>query len=580
MTVTIHDDRPVDLVTSLTGFIAVPPGPTMPTLDSEAAGEDEVQEATGALAQARSLADKHPGSVTALARLARCELDFEHRVSAMNAASAVVASHDASDAVALLVAAQVLAAVGDTRSAEEALSFVLASDSTGEGARCAALVMSADIAARHGHLDTAMAYLQQVGDNRHEARALEGAILVRLGRYHDAIRVLRAALRDIPDTPQALCNLGFAYAAVGSVRKSTRAMKAAASLAPTDRTAVMNLAALLLSQDETAEALSVVDRLAGAHPEDVRLEFAAAEIVHASGDRCGALRRLQQLKASGRMRTAPPERRAELDLDILLLSGQAKTSAAVFTHTVKALKSCDYRSETIARMLASAAQSTAMLPELEAAYAELSERHNRETLLAVEAQVAFLRFEFDRSLTAAIEWTRHEPFSMDAHISATYLLCMHAGDYEAAARIGQDGIRRGLRSPVLRCNVAFALAMSSDPDKAARVLPDGLDLEPARATAGLIEVVRGNADQGIQMYDNCAQATRRRGDHDLADLIESHRLLAEIMAGRTITEERLARLAARSSTDPRFKVLHRHHRTGEIARGYNGTDAVMIEPTH
>lgn len=556
MTVAIHDDRPVDLVTSLTGFIAVPPGPKMPTLDSEAAGEDEVQEATGALAQARSLADKHPGSVAALARLARCELDFEHRVSAMNAASAVVASHDAADAAALLVAAQVLAAVGDTRSAEEALNVVLASDSTGEGARSAALVMSADIAARHGHFDTAMSYLQEVGDNRHAARALEGAILVRLGRYHDAIRVLRAALRDIPDTPQALCNLGFAYAAVGSVRKSIRAMRTAASLAPTDRTTVMNLAALLLAQDETAEALAIVDRLVGAHPDDLRLEFAAAEIVHASGDRRGALRRLRQLKASGRMRTASPERRAELDLDILLLSGQAKTSAAVFTHAVEALMSCDYRSETIARILASAAQSTAMLPELEAAYAELSEHHSRETLLAVEAQVAFLRFEFDQSLAAAMKWTRHEPFSVDAHISATYLLSMHAGDYKTAARVGQDGIRRGLRSPVLRCNVAFALAMSSRADEAARVLPDTSEFELGMATAGLIEVIRGNADQGIQMYDDCAQATRRGEDYDMADLVESHRLLAETLASSTIPAERMERLATRSSTDPRFKVIH------------------------
>ena len=556
MTTTIHDDRPVDLVTSLTGCIAVPPGPRMPTLDSEAAAEDEGQEATGALAQARILADKHPDSVAALARLARCELDFEHRVSAINAASAVVARQDASDSAALLVAAQVLAAVGDTGSAEQALSVVLESNCTGEGARCAALMMSADIAARHGHLDTAMTYLEEVDDNHHEARALEGAILVCQGRYHDAIRVLRTALRDIPDTPQVLGNLGFAYAAVGSVRKSTRAMRAAASLAPTDRTMVMNLAALLLSQDETAEALSVVDRLASAHPDDVRLEFAAAEIVHASGDRVGALRRLRQLKASGRMKTASPERQAELDLDILLLSGQAKTSAAVFTHAVEALKSCDYRSETIARMLASAAHSTAVLPELEAVYAELSERHSRETLLAVEAQVAFLRFEFDRSLTAAMEWTRHEPFSLDAHISATYLLSMHAGDYRTAARVGQDGIRRGLRSPVLRCNVAFALVMSSDLDEAVRVLPDASELELALATAGLIEVIRGNADQGIKMYDDCAQSTRSRGEHDLADLVESHRLLVEVMAGHAIPAERMARLAARSSSDPRFRVIH------------------------
>ena len=147
------------------------------------------------------------------------------------------------------------------------------------------------------------------------------------------------------------------------------------------------------------------------------------------------------------------------------------TRPAVFAAASAALKRCDYRSETIARVLASAAQTTEDLPTLEAAYTELRKHHNRTALLSVESQVSFLRLDFDRWLDAAVDWVHQEPFSVEAHITATYVLSLHAGNYQEAARVGCAGIRRGIRNDAVRNNVAFALAMDGKPDEAARVLP-------------------------------------------------------------------------------------------------------------
>ena len=554
MTVIIQNARTVEAFGLRAGRVGVPESQDQPVSDTGPPAENTVEHVDGDLLQARALARRHPDSPTVLARLAGSELGFGNRVSAGRAAQQVL-RHDTVDAPALLVVSQVFLALGEIGSAERALHTVLAATAPGDRSRRAAAALAARVAAHKGDPDDALELLAQ-SDGR-ATSALKGALLVRKGRYQDAIRVLRAALSDVPDAPGTLCNLGYAYAAAGSIRKATRVTTAAAALDPADRTAGLNLAALLLSQDRAGEAVAAIDRLIAFHPDDIRLARAAAAALHSSSDTTGALRRLRRLKATRAARDADPARGEELELDILLLGTPPMTPSSVFARASEALMRCDHRSETIARVLASAARSTEDLPTLEEAYTELSKHYNSSELLAVESRVAFLRLEFDRCLDAAIKWVRREPFSAEAHIAASYLLSLHAGDYEGAARVGCEGIRRGIRNEALRNNVAFALAMDAKPDKAARVLPDPSECEMAHATAGLIEVARGNLNRGIAMYEDCAKQARLRGDHDLADLVSMHQVLAEVTVGRTIPEDRLAGITNRpAGTDPGLAILY------------------------
>ena len=565
MTMTIQKDR-----------LLVPPNPTAvrvvvpPSEDqsAQAPGADSAREnlfdrADGDLLQARALAEGHPGSPTALARLAGSEVGFGNRVSASEAAQKIL-ENEAIDAPALIVASQVFVVLGEIGCAERALHKVLAAPAAGNGAKRAAAVLATRIAARQGDSERALELLADSGGGT--ASALKGAVLAQMGRYHDAIHELRAALKSVPDAPATLCSLGYAYAAAGSTRKAIRATTAAAALAPADQTAGLNLAAMLFSQGETCEAVSAIDRLADRHPDDIRLDLAAAAILYISGDTAAALKRLRRAEASTAARDAAPAQAEELRLNISLLKNPAMPRADVFALALKALKRCDYRSETIARLLASTAQSAADLPALETAYTKLAEHRSRPTLLAVERQVAFLRFEFDRSLDAAAEWVREEPFSAEAHIAATYLLSMHKGDYQGAARIGLAGIRRGIGDDVLRNNVAFALAMDGNPDEAERVLPDPSECELALTTAGLIKAARGDLEKGISLYEESARLMRQKGDHDLADIIDIGRAFAMLAASKAIPEDHLVDLKGKADTDPRLTLVRNAIKREENAR--------------
>ena len=553
MTMILEGERTAEVFSPRSSRAAVPASQDESASVTGPLAEDTIGYAEGDLLQARALVGKHPDSPTALARLASSEFNFGNRVSASEAAQAVLKS-DAVDAPAFIVASQVLLGLGEIGLAERALDAVFVSSAVGDSSRRTAATLAARVAAHQGDPVKALDLLAH--SDGQAALALEGALLVEMGRYDDAIRVLRAALRDIPDAPDTLCNLGYAYAAAGSIRKAIRATTAAAVLAPADRTAGLNLAAMLLSQERSPEALAVIDRLADRHPDDIRLRLAAASVLHISGDTAAALRRLRRLKAVQATRDATPALREELDLDIFLLETPAKAPVDAFAAAAEALKRCDYRSMRIVSVLASAAQSTADLPTLEFAYNELCKRHDRTALLAVESRAAFLRFEFGRCLEVTTEWARQEPFSPDAHIIACYLLSLHAGSYAEAARIGLVGISRGIRSAQLRNNVAFALAMDARPDKASQILPDPSEYEPALATAGLIEAARGNPVQAIAMYEDCARQMRQRGEDALADLVSMYRILAEVVAGRAVSDHRLARFGDGAGADPRFAIAY------------------------
>lgn len=553
MTMIIESERTAEVFSPRSSRVAVPASQDESASVTGPPAEDTIGYTEGDLPQARALVSKHPDSPTALARLASSEFNFGNRVSASKAAQAVLKS-DAVDAPALIVASQILLGLGEIGLAEQALDAVLVSGATGDGPRRTAAALAARVAAHQGDLVKALDLLGR--SDGQAASTLKGALLVEMGQYHDAIRVLRAVLRDIPDAPDALCNLGYAYAAVGSLSKAIRVTTAAAVLVPADRTAGLNLAAMLLSQERAREALAVIDRLADRHPDDIRLKLAAASVLNISGDSTAALQRLRRLKAAQAARDATPALREELDLDVFLLETPAKAPSDAFAAAAEALERCDYRSKRIVSVLASAARSTADLPTLEFAYNELCKRHDRAALLAVESRAAFLRFDFGRCLEVTTEWARQEPFSPDAHITASYLLSLHAGSYAEAARIGLVGISRGIRSAQLHNNVAFALAMDARPDKASQILPDPSECELALATAGLIEAARGNLVQAIAMYEDCARQMRQRGEDDLADLVSMYRILAEVVAGRAVSEHCLARFGDGVAADPRFAIAY------------------------
>ena len=58
------------------------------------------------------------------------------------------------------------------------------------------------------------------------------------------------------------------------------------------------------------------------------------------------------------------------------------------------------------------------------------------------------------------------------------------------------------------------------------------------------------------MYEDCAKHMRQEGEDDLADLVDMHQLLAEVVGSGTISEHRLDRFADGVSADPRFAIAY------------------------
>lgn len=512
----------------------------------------------GELYQARSLAKKFPKSPIALARLANRELSFDNRLSAMKAAKAAMALSEI-HVPSLYYVSRVFERIGEIDLAESALQKVLDSATVSILGKQTAAFFAASLAASIGKTDKALRLLQYCKRDRESlfsfAQSLKGDLLIEQGRYEEAITAFRASLSENPDSPDTLSNLGFAYAVVGSLRKAIHATTAAAAIDPLDRCIGRNLTTLHILCGQKREAVTSISRLAGHHPLDLDLMLDMAEVMRATGDNARARHHLHKLKLIPKMVNAGPVIQAKLDLS-LKLTEQPIAYAQAFSAALHALEQCDYNSKRIARIFTSAAQGVDNLAAIESSYGRLLAHQSRESLLGIESRLALLKFDFSQCLETTKEWLECEPFSADAFVAATYLNTLFAGKHKVAAELGRVGIARGIRSSTLANNTAFALAMDGELDKASRRLPKISDFKQALSTAGLIEMLRGNVERGIAMYEECKEQTRKAGDSTMADLVEMHQVLAEAVVGRTITEDRLKAFARQTKSDPRFAITN------------------------
>ena len=520
--------------------------------------QSDAESVSRGLFDARALAERHPESPTALARLAAAEFADGNRVSAERAAAKVLKC-DSFDAPALAVATHVLASLGEFTDAERAIRRVHASASSDEQ-RNAAAGIGARVLLHYRPPEEALGLLHDCNDPA--GLTLRAWMLSKMGRPADAVRDLRASLRVLSDNPIAWHELSYAHTLLGSHTKALKASLIASHLAPADMTVVASLVGLLVMHERYSDASRAIERLISHRPDNLRLIRLQAAVQNRSGDTPGALRRLRRAMRTTTWKSADLAEREELQLDARLLSlyekHAVKAQERATDEAIAALKRCGYRSLDIACYIADTTSSVTHLEVLERAYAELDgPRAEDSSLLGLESTIEYLRFDFDASTEAAVERARQQPCSEVPQMRASYLLSMSAGDYEHAARICRNGIRLGLRGPGLRNNAAFALAMMGDTEAAERMLPDTDEAPMSLATAGLISIVKGNVRDGEAMYDECASQAREHGMRDTANQVEMHKYLARAAAGLPIPPAALAPFSDLLKTDPRYALIHK-----------------------
>jgi Flp pilus assembly protein TadD len=514
------------------------------------------------LFQARRVAEANPNLPAALARLASAELAAGNPDEARAVARSAVRSallvdarsadgkgqkpSSASDLPALLVAVDILIALGHTGEAEAALGSLPAE-------RLRGITLYAELAAQRGDFDVALARLADSTGGL--ARALRGWLFIRTGKFPNAVRELRAASVATP-SPSTLINLGYAYAALGSPRKAIRATEIAAGLGDGEfgMVAAFNLVAYFVAGGELHSARLVLDRLERRHPHMLRINLARAFVLGREGDLRGSLRELWRARSS-RGYWSETDDRVEIEADVAYLEfrigKRSRADALKIVH--EQLVKTSHRSLGVANLIASLTWNRSDAKLFEAIYDSLRRVYAADDLLNLKAHLCLLTGDYRRAAELSVEWAERRPFDESALVNAVYLLADGAYDFTRATEIGLIGLRRFPGSVLLANNVAYAFAMAGDIQKAKKYLPREDTLSLVRATRGLIRIMTGQPEIGLRSYDEAAEMASDVGDDRLAKaILYRQRLLEAAVSGAE-----LPRLPAAYEEDVYFDLqLH------------------------
>lgn len=484
----------------------------------DAIDDIEIDFDPGFLLQARAVANRHPHSLAAWGRLARAEIDSGNLEAAVEAALRALEPHGIDyDVPAAVVAAQVLAAAGELNRAEDALGRI---DATFDGGAPAPVsLFYASLAARRGAYDKAIARLKNVDETEPNSAALRGWIALQQRDYSGAVRLLRHT--SLEANPIVLLNLGYGFAALGSLKKALRATQTACQLAPADRTSAFNLASLYSMTGSPDRAFASLKRIQAHHPNDLKIDFALAEILSRSGRASAALSHLRSVRSRQQFFAGSTVDRAKLKANVAMLRRQLNeiSAATALTEVVAALDEANFRSTAIARQIPMLAMRTTDASTVESVLVELRKRHEPDELLSLESHLDVLTFRYREATEKSLRWHELEPFSGHAVMEATFLLTVLWSDYEAASKIGRQGLKRMPADAFVANNLAFALALARKPGEARAVLPDEQSHPETAATYALIELVEGSVDESRAHY---AKAATRVAEHNLAPVALVH----------------------------------------------------------
>jgi tetratricopeptide (TPR) repeat protein len=473
------------------------------------------------VARARALAETHNESPTAAARLAQAEQSIGEDERAIAAAQrALTLVRKSPDVPATVAAIQVLFGCGRFADAWAALDVLPKGPIRG--------MLGARLAAYQGDVDAAAECLAEF--EGFDTFAMRGWVHLQRAEWPQAIHALRSALKatDRP-TPGVLLNLGYAYAALGSLGKAIRVTKQAHLLHPDSRPIVFNLIAFHRACGDFDTAQEAIKDIQERHPHDVRIHFAEADLRLAAGDIRGAQRVLRRARTSTLWAYAGAVERSELIANLAFVAWRAGDQSRETTRDVVIgeLERTEYRSLEIASMLPALMTSTGDGERFAGLVTSLKEANPGEPLDFFRINLALLRCDFEEATRLAVQFARRDIFNANAAAQAIYLLADVRRDYETAIEIGTTTIKRVPSLPALRNNLAYALALADRLDEARDVLPsDPGDSVYMCATAALVDVLSGRIDEGIAGYRRAYEFASKVADPALGSLVTLNMSLA------------------------------------------------------
>ncbi len=475
---------------------------------------------------ARAFAEAHRDSPAAVVQLAQAEQAIganDAAIAAAQRALSLIGRHH--DDPVVFAALQVLLGCGRGDLAIKVLPRI-ENDEVRD-------LLRARLAIEEGRITEAAELLDHLKSP--EALATQGWIQLELKNYPRAIRLFRQALLNDGSTAPVLMNLGYAYSAVGSLAKAIKVTKQAVALAPQDESIGFNLVSFYAAADDLDAARKELSRLREVHPTRLRFDLAEADLWVRAGNPSEAYKILRRARHSSLWAYAEAIELAELKANLAFVEWRLEKApvADAAKAVLEQLERTEFRSLDIASMLPALLGNYQDAETVEKTYHALAQVHEEDRLLFLQTHLAIIRLEFERATELAVKWAETDIFNPHAAGVAVYLLADVSDGFDKALEIGNRALRVAGSTEELVNNFAYACALGGRL-AAARALLRGQSDDSVflTATEGLVEVLAGNAQRGMALYEKAhTLAENEKGDRDLPTMVRLNQALALHRAG-------------------------------------------------
>lgn len=339
----------------------------------------------------------------------------------------------------------------------------------------------------------------------HSALGIAGRAGSQLERDHElsvftVINRLRARLKEQPRNALMWVDLARHYVTAGLSDKAAAAMQRGVALAPENRFALRSAARLHLHRDDQREALKVLRGSAATRHDPWLL---AAEVAVASlGDQTsGLMKQARSLVASQQLSPWHLNELASALGTVALKEGNRKAARKLFTQALIAPSD---------NTVAQAEWATRRLSSLTLPPETLQMARGFEA----RAWEHYLAGAWGPSLQEARRWLEDEPFARRPAKMGTFVAAVLMEDYAQSIELARFGLKANPGAQILRNNLIFALASSSQMAKAleeaTHVEVDKFETPAERvawtATTGLLAFRLNLAERGRGLYLEAIEA--------------------------------------------------------------------------
>jgi len=359
-------------------------------------------------------------------------------------------------------------------------------------------------------------------------------VLLRLGRNREAISLLKASVRSEVRRPASYQALGVAYAMAGDKARAELNFRTALNLAPTMREAVHGLATVLIDQGKASGALSLLVAHLERTPDDDEARELLARAYHGIGQHRSAAQQVIQVFDHLPEKTEDAsvlDRKAQLATAIGSFFGMDRKDKEAELWLLRAVKFAPKWGplpyQNLARIYSRAdriVDAYRVLTECKTLFPENQTTH--DLLAWIYVHQGFYD-EGIRELEPIVESGKAE-----ACIYNT-LGCVleYKGDASQATRVLREGHAKYPDDLTIIHNLSYVLLMNHKVVEGRQILEkyrDPLDAYARQfpnydpiltATWGLIYLLEGKVELGIQLYKQAAKSASRIGNRELAGSI-------------------------------------------------------------